>query len=192
MIISIIFSIPFVILALLSCSLLPVVAQSSDPGSQSGPSSHLPTTARAFLSFARTILPFLPSSTRVELKCNKCKLDMELGPCDTACRKPETRWQSYARACRCIGCVKGLKHSLVDPGMLVYDHLSKNVGMCPIFQLWFMSSLFLLPDWSCGTFVDTTLDGNLRSVYISYLYPSSAYIPVQSGIICRIYIVCIL
>ena len=39
----------------------------SDPGSHSGRSSSLPTSARAFIFIARRIQHFLPSSTRVEL-----------------------------------------------------------------------------------------------------------------------------
>ena len=58
------FFIPFIILALLSPSLPP--SSNSDPGSQSGRSSPLPTTVRAFLFIARNIQHFLPSSTRVE------------------------------------------------------------------------------------------------------------------------------
>ena len=42
-------------------------SSTSDPGSQSGPSSPLPTTVRAFVFIARRIQLFLPSSTRVEL-----------------------------------------------------------------------------------------------------------------------------
>ena len=48
--------VPFIILALLSCS-LPVV-RSSDPGSHSGPSSPLPTTVRTFVFLARRIQLF--------------------------------------------------------------------------------------------------------------------------------------
>ena len=42
-------------------------SSNSGPGSHSGPSSPLPTTARALIFFARIIHHFLPSSTRVEL-----------------------------------------------------------------------------------------------------------------------------
>ena len=39
----------------------------SDPGSHSGPSSPLPTSARVFIFIARKSQHFLPSSTRVEM-----------------------------------------------------------------------------------------------------------------------------
>ena len=42
-------------------------SSNSDPGSDSGPSSPLPTTVRAFILIARRIPCFLPSSTRLEL-----------------------------------------------------------------------------------------------------------------------------
>ena len=42
-------------------------SSNSDPGSRIGPSSSLPTSARAFIFTARRIEHFLPSSTRVEL-----------------------------------------------------------------------------------------------------------------------------
>ena len=57
--------IPLIILAPLSRS-LPVVSN-SDPGSHSGPSASLPTSARAFIFISRRSQHFLPSSTRVEL-----------------------------------------------------------------------------------------------------------------------------
>ena len=41
-------------------------SSNSDPGSHSGPSSSLPTSARAYIFTARRIEHFLPSSTRVE------------------------------------------------------------------------------------------------------------------------------
>ena len=58
-----IFSIPFIIFALLSLSLH---SRNSDPGSQSRLFSPLPTTVRAFIFIARRVQHFLPSSTRVE------------------------------------------------------------------------------------------------------------------------------
>ena len=57
------FSIPFIIFALLSLSLH---SRNSDPGSQSRLFSPLPTTVRAFIFIARRVQHFLPSSTRVE------------------------------------------------------------------------------------------------------------------------------
>ena len=42
-------------------------SSNSDPGSHSGPTSSLPTLARAFIFIARRSQYFLPSSTRVEV-----------------------------------------------------------------------------------------------------------------------------
>ena len=59
------FFIPFIFLALLSCS-LPSMSSNSDPGSHIGPSFPLPTTSRAF-TFIATSQNFLHSLTGVEL-----------------------------------------------------------------------------------------------------------------------------